>query len=279
VVGGLMSVFSAGRGLNMMLKACFAGDTQLLTLHGPKRIDEFKVGDKLLSRSEYDAGGAVEEREVLEVFVRTAPVWNLHVGGKLIRTTAEHPFYVRDRGWVATSALRIGDWLSSHDGQWVPVEGMADSGEITTVHNLNVAEYHTYFVGGKGWEFDVWAHNAYHLPAGSGTQIGASTTAKGTQKVQYLFRNRNDAMNWARRLLEGGGQVSRIRDAEGRWIGWKNQTGDTVYWGHGDWGKGLGTSTYPHLNYNIQGQQGHLFLENKIRNKGMWGNFSTLFGL
>jgi len=43
--------------------------------------------------------------------------------------------------------LRVGDRLSSHDGRWVAVEGLQDTGECERVYNLRVAEYHTYFVG------------------------------------------------------------------------------------------------------------------------------------
>ena len=139
--------------------ACFTGDTLLLTKDGYKRIDQFKVGDRLLSRSEFDVNGPVEEKSVEEVFIRVAPIWNLHVGAKIIRTTAEHPFYVYDKGWRTTAELQIGDLLSSHDGQWVPVEGVGNSGEVTTVYNLRISDYHTYFVSGASWAFSVWAHN------------------------------------------------------------------------------------------------------------------------
>ena len=54
--------------------------------------------------------------------------------------------------------LEIGDELRSHDGRWVAVEGVADSGEVTTVYNLRVADYHTYFVGEDDWGFAVWTH-------------------------------------------------------------------------------------------------------------------------
>jgi hypothetical protein len=82
------------------------------------------------------------------------------VGGRVLGTTAEHPFWVRGRGWVAASQLRVGDELRSPDGQWVAVEGVRDTGREEVVYNGRVAEYHTYFVGDEGWGFSVWAHNA-----------------------------------------------------------------------------------------------------------------------
>jgi hypothetical protein len=82
------------------------------------------------------------------------------VGGRVLGTTAEHPFWVRGRGWVAASQLRAGDALRSPDGQWVAVEGVRDTGREEVVYNGRVAEYHTYFVGCEGWGFSVWAHNS-----------------------------------------------------------------------------------------------------------------------
>lgn len=55
--------------------------------------------------------------------------------------------------------------LSSHDGRWIAVEDLFDTGEYETVYNLRVSDYHTYFVGSLEWGFTVWSHNAcsrYH---------------------------------------------------------------------------------------------------------------------
>src|SRR5262245_12785792 len=76
------------------------------------------------------------------------------------RTTPEHPFFVYGRGWIPAGMLEIGDVLRSHDGQKLPVEAVTDSGEVTTVYNFRIAEYHTYFVGSAAWGFSLWVHNA-----------------------------------------------------------------------------------------------------------------------
>jgi len=67
---------------------------------------------------------------------------------------------VRGRGWTAAKDLRAGDELRSHDGQWLTVEDVRDTGREEAVYNCRVAEYHTYFVGDEGWGWSVWAHNA-----------------------------------------------------------------------------------------------------------------------
>jgi hypothetical protein len=88
------------------------------------------------------------------------------VGGRVLRTTAEHLFWVRGRGWTAARQLRVGDELRSHDGRWLAVEGVRDTGREEVVYNCRVAEYHTYFVGCDEWGFSLWAHNQYHARQG-----------------------------------------------------------------------------------------------------------------
>jgi hypothetical protein len=145
--------------LGRALAPCFPAGTPLLTPQGDKPIDQFREGDLVLAAPEDDPDGAIESRRVEAVFIRVAPLLNLHVGGRVIRTTAEHPFYAAMRGWIPAGMLEMGDLLRSHDGQWLPVEALTESGEVTTVYNLEVAGYHTYFVGCPEWGFAVWAHN------------------------------------------------------------------------------------------------------------------------
>jgi hypothetical protein len=118
-----------------------------------KPIEEFKVGEMLLSRSEYDLCGEIQAKEVEEVFVRVGHVLHLHVAGQIIKTTPEHPFYARDKGWIKAFELQVSDLLAGHDGQWVAVEDLCDTGEVETVYNLRVQDFHTYFVGSEEWGF------------------------------------------------------------------------------------------------------------------------------
>jgi len=74
-----------------------------------------------------------------------------------------------------------------------------------------------------------------------------------------------------------GPTKERIYNEHG-WCGWKNAKGDTVYWNHGDWSTGPGISDYPHLNFNIRGAKGHLFLQDKITSHGLLDGFQNEFG-
>ncbi len=155
---------------------CFAAGTPIRTPDGAKLVEHLHVGDLVLARPDSDPRAAVEAKEVEEVFVRYGPVLNLHVSGRVVRTTGEHPFWVWGAGWVPAKDLKPGDLLSSDDGQRVAVECLTDSGEFTTLYNFRVAEYATYFVGGDDWGFSVWAHNTcdglhHYLPLFMGSQV------------------------------------------------------------------------------------------------------------
>jgi Pretoxin HINT domain len=125
----------------------------------------------------------VTVRRVVETFTRISPVLNLHVGGRIIETTREHPFYVDGKGWRTAHELQIGDVLLGHNGLRVAVEGVAESGRVETVYNLEVEEHHTYFVGSPEWGFDVWAHNAtvFHYTDAAGIKgMNSSRTIKAS---------------------------------------------------------------------------------------------------
>jgi RHS repeat-associated protein len=158
-VGAGLSALGTLGNIGQLNKACFAAGTPLLTPTGDKPIEQFQPGDWILSAAEDDPNGALEAKQVEELITNHAGLLNLHVGGQVIRTTSEHPFYVRGQGWRSAGELQAGDQLRSHDGRWATVETITDGGEFAAVYNLRIAEYHTYFVGSREWGFCVWAHN------------------------------------------------------------------------------------------------------------------------
>jgi hypothetical protein len=139
--------------------ACFAAGEKLWTSDGFRAIESIKAGELVYSRNEFDPQGAVQAKVVEECFQRSGRILHLHLpDGRLIRTTPEHPFFEYNQGWVAASALKVGDTIRTEAG-WIQVEEVFDTGEYETVYNLRVADFHTYFVGDVGWA--VWAHNTY----------------------------------------------------------------------------------------------------------------------
>ncbi len=152
------------RGLLPVLnKTCFVAGTPILTPDGEKEIDELQVGDQVLSRSETDAHGNVRSRSVEKIFELSAPILELRLGGQTIETTAEHPFFVVEKGWVRASELEQGDLLVGHNDTLTAVETITTTDRHEAVYNISVADDHTYFVGRESWGFSVWVHNAYSI--------------------------------------------------------------------------------------------------------------------
>ena len=145
-------------------KVCFSGRTKLLARgkwgKGYKRIDEITVDDEVASRDENDPNGAMVWKKVEELFVRSGFLLNVNIQGRIIETTAEHPFYEYAKGWIEAAKLEANDRVRTDNG-WERVDEVYDTGVYETVYNLRVADYHTYFVGDEDWGFSVWAHNQY----------------------------------------------------------------------------------------------------------------------
>ena len=177
--------------------ACFTAGTPLVVdMEGNSRpIDEIEVGDFVLARSEFDPDGPLELKRVEEKFVRTSVVMELVVHGQSIKTTAEHPFFVPVQGkFVAAGELQVGEQLVGHDGKLVQIESIGSTGEVTTVYNLRVADFHTYFVGGGLWGFDVWVHNAsYQTHVGTRTYCFEVDSLGRTRRAEGLLANPSDA--------------------------------------------------------------------------------------
>jgi hypothetical protein len=139
---------------------CFPAGTPVLTPDGWRPIESIRPGDLVLSQPELDVNGPIEPRRVTHNFERHGGLLGIQVEGRVIRSTAEHPFYVAERGWVEAFNLQPGDRLWTHDGRYVVVDGVSDVEGEVPVYNIRVEEYHTYFIGGASWGFSLWVHNA-----------------------------------------------------------------------------------------------------------------------
>ena len=76
----------------------------------------------------------------------------------MIITTVDHPFYVKEIGFVNASELSEGDILVDSEGREMPIASIVTevTDEPVKVYNFQVEDYHTYFVG----EMNVLVHNA-----------------------------------------------------------------------------------------------------------------------
>jgi hypothetical protein len=92
-------------------------------------------------------------------------IWTFHhdveklylvtVGGQVIETTYNHPFWVSGKGWMHAEDMQVGDLLEKADGSTLKIEKIEVVAKQATVYNFTVAEHHTYFVSDLG----IWVHN------------------------------------------------------------------------------------------------------------------------
>ena len=145
---------------SMFNPTCFSGDTEVYTSDGLVCIEDVQVGDEVWAYN--SETGETELKEVLNVWVKETDEI-LHVStsdGETIDTTTNHPFYVEEKGWVAAGDLEIGDILCTVDGNKIEVTDteLEKLAEPISVYNLEIVDFHTYFVG----EYGVLVHNKYH---------------------------------------------------------------------------------------------------------------------
>ncbi len=130
------------------MQTCFTGDTLVAAENGQKRIDEIEVGDKVWAFN-------VETREselktVTKVYVHSVDeILHLYTDEGDIDTTANHPFYVVGKGWVAAGDLVVGDEVYNLDETASAILGLEIEilDEPVLVYNLEVEDFHSYFVG------------------------------------------------------------------------------------------------------------------------------------
>lgn len=134
---------------------CFTAGTLVLYHDGTRRpIETAAPDDLVLARDEHT--GIVTPQRVEKTYIHhNRQAFTLDFGTSILETTATHPFYT-NTGWVKAVDLRAGMDCYLNDGSRITVQEVKHPlPHPQTVYNLQVAGFHTYFVGNEG----VWVHN------------------------------------------------------------------------------------------------------------------------
>ncbi|MFE7404991.1 polymorphic toxin-type HINT domain-containing protein [Isoptericola sp. NPDC057559] len=142
---------------------CFTAGTLVRTGDGPgdvTAIEDIRAGDKVYAHNLQT--GADELQLVMDTFVRTTTtLFHLTIAGQVVTTTDEHPFMVRNMGWIFARDLQPGDILVTPDGtvtlDRIDIEHR-DPGDAVTVYNFHVETHHNYYV--LAGDLPVLVHNA-----------------------------------------------------------------------------------------------------------------------
>jgi Domain of unknown function (DUF4157) len=127
-------------------RACFIAGTRVATPSGDVAIETIQEGHEVLARPD---GG---EMGVFSV-VRTSEAWpdslfEIQIGGAVVRCTPNHRFSIIGRGWVRGRDLREGDLIESLDGPGRAIERVAACTKPGTAptYELCVPVAESYFV-------------------------------------------------------------------------------------------------------------------------------------
>lgn len=139
--------------------ACFDGEEKV-AVEGMGLVEIQFVGPGMRVLSRCEETGETAYRDVIQQFCRHAPtyyVWCVegHKSFLPIETTAEHPFWVKGKGWTPAIELQKGDVLENSRGAETIVWEVEPTNRENTVYNLEVEGFNTYFVGESG----LWVHN------------------------------------------------------------------------------------------------------------------------
>jgi hypothetical protein len=129
--------------------SCFDGSTLVWTISGPRPIKDISPGDLVLSQ---DAGTGELAYKPVELVTRVAPRPMIHisVSGETVSTTRGHPFWVVGKRWTMAKQIQTSHLLHTISGPLAVdqiEEVPAAEAWYEFAYNLQVADFHTYFVG------------------------------------------------------------------------------------------------------------------------------------
>ena len=155
--GGMNSGFNKAANSAGVKPSCFVAGTLVMAVAGMVAIEKIKSGDKVISTDPETM--ETSPKTVLETYIReVTTLVHLTVNGEEIVTTVDHPFYVKNQGFIKAGELIVGDELLDVNGNVLLVENF--DVELTDkpvkVYNFQVEDFHTYHVGENG----VWVHNS-----------------------------------------------------------------------------------------------------------------------
>ncbi|MEE1039005.1 MAG: polymorphic toxin-type HINT domain-containing protein [Eubacterium sp.] len=178
---------------------CFVAGTMISTDDGFMPIEEIKVGDRVWS--EDTATGEKALKKVKKVFVREKDsIIRLSINGEVINTTDEHPFWIKDQGWIPAGSLNAGDLVKLQSGDYVPIEEyqVVILDEPIPVYNFHVEDYECYYVS----EQNVLVHN---------NSCAQPNTKHGNQRIKergFSQKQIDDIIkNYSQKVYQSGGRT------------------------------------------------------------------------
>ena len=114
-------------------------------------------------------------------------IWELRLesergknASELFETTDDHPFWVNGAGWKRTDELAPGMTIATDDGDLMTVTSVAETGQTAPTFNIEVADFHSYFVG----QSQVLVHNVCGPSEATVNKVRAQMQEHGTKSLE-----------------------------------------------------------------------------------------------
>jgi hypothetical protein len=122
----------------------------VLTAAGAVAIGSLGVGDHVLAYDE--TTGTTASYPISVVHINADPeTGTVVIGGEVIETTPEHPFYTLEAGWLDAEDLEPGMHVPSASGEPGEISSVDFAARPAIMYNLTVEVAHTFFVGEGEW--------------------------------------------------------------------------------------------------------------------------------
>ena len=151
---------TTAEGSRCLGNGCFVAGTLVHTEEGIKKIEDIKIGDRVLSFNEETS--RTSYKEVIDTIERsTYEICTIeHSNGK-IQSTTGHLFMVEGKWWISAIEIEVGDKLVLSNGEVTDVLDVSAE-EVSypiKTYNLSIDEDHTFFVDSQG----VLTHNTANI--------------------------------------------------------------------------------------------------------------------
>lgn len=185
---------------------CFAAGTPVYTEHGLRPIEEIEAGDLVWARDETTGEIALKPVEKLlhrhdrVIWLATFEVERRDgtFTSELFEVTDDHSWANLDGRWLWTKELQPGMKIRRADGTPAHVVSVVQTNRVASTYNLEVADFHSYFVG----EAKILVHNGL-------CNLAARIAAKWTLGAG------KSATKWANQMAKRGWNEKQIGEALG----------------------------------------------------------------
>ncbi|MBF4463899.1 polymorphic toxin-type HINT domain-containing protein [Flavobacterium sp. LC2016-12] len=149
------AIYCKGGNCDLVLGACFTGNTLIKTKKGLIPIQDIKENDEVWSYNEKTKTNRWST-VVQKVNLATKKLYQVVVGKDTLQATSEHPFFTK-KGWMNANLVTKGMMVLLANGTWGNVEANIAKDTTATVYNIEVLPAHTFYIGNE----QVLVHNGF----------------------------------------------------------------------------------------------------------------------